>query len=258
MKISSWNVNSIRARLDNIKNYIEISEPDILFLQEIKPEEKNFPFYFFKDLKFECHLNGQKAYNGVSILSKKKLINIETNIVKDNLNQARYISSDIKFGKNLIKLVNVYVPNGNPINTSKYDYKLNWLSNFTKLIEKIKKNYEFLIIGGDFNIIPEDIDVHDPNRYKNDALFLPEVREYYKKFIQMGLIDIFREKHPNTIEYSFWDYFANSFKRNNGMRIDHFFITEAIRKKVKSISINKKPRSKIKPSDHTPIELIIT
>ena len=139
MKISSWNVNSVRARLDNIKNYIEISEPDILFLQEIKTEEKNFPFDFFKDLKFECHVNGQKAYNGVSILSKKKLINIETNIVKDNLNQARYISSDIKFGKNLIKLVNVYVPNGNPINTLKYDYKLNWLSNFTKLIEKIKK-----------------------------------------------------------------------------------------------------------------------
>ena len=123
MKISSWNVNSVRARLDNIKNYIEISEPDILFLQEIKTEEKNFPFDFFKDLKFECHVNGQKAYNGVSILSKKKLINIETNIVKDNLNQARYISSDIKFGKNLIKLVNVYVPNGNPINTLKYDYK---------------------------------------------------------------------------------------------------------------------------------------
>ena len=130
MKISSWNVNSVRARLDNIKNYIEISEPDILFLQEIKTEEKNFPYGEFKDLGYDSFVFGQKSYNGVAFISKVKLNNIKKNFINDKKKQARIIDCEIKKNSNLIKLINVYIPNGNPINTEKYDYKKDWLNKF--------------------------------------------------------------------------------------------------------------------------------
>jgi len=257
MKIVSWNVNSVRARIDNILNYIKDSKPDVLFLQEIKTLEETFPRDIFKEVGYESYVFGQKSYNGVAIVSKVKLDNINTNFIKDDLKQSRIITGEISLGKKKIDLINIYVPNGNPVDTPKYDYKKNWLKKFINNIKKRLNENKNILIAGDFNIIPEEIDVHDFKRYENDALGRLEIRKKYRELINLGFKDIYRLINKKKQEYTFWDYFAGSWQKNYGMRIDHFLLSNNLIKNVSSININKTPRSKTKPSDHTPIELII-
>ncbi len=257
MKIISWNVNSVRARLVNILDYIKDDSPDILLLQEIKTQDESFPYDDFKKIGYESHVFGQKSYNGVAILSKVQITNVSRKFIKDDLKQSRVITGEILVGKKKIELINIYVPNGNPVETKKYDYKKNWLK---KLISNIKKKLSKnsnLLIAGDFNIIPEEIDVHDFKRYENDALGKLEIRKKFRELLNLGFQDVYRNLNKNKQEYTFWDYFAGSWQKNYGMRIDHFLLSSNLIENVKSISINKKPRSKIKPSDHTPIELQI-
>ena len=257
MKIISWNVNSVRARIENIKHYIKDSEPDVLMLQEIKTQDENFPNDEFKNLGYISYVFGQKSYNGVAIISKHELDNTNNNFIKDDLNQSRIITAELKLKKKKIHLINIYVPNGNPVDTEKYEYKKNWLKKFISNVEKkIQKNSNILI-AGDFNIIPEEIDVHDFKRYENDALGRLEIRKKYRELINLGFKDVYRFKNKTKQEYTFWDYFAGSWQKNYGMRIDHFLISNSLVENIKSININKKPRSKEKPSDHTPIELEI-
>jgi len=258
MKIVSWNVNSVRARIENILNYIKNSKPDVLLLQEIKTQEETFPKDVFKDIGFESHVFGQKSYNGVAILSKLKIDNINTNFIKDELQQSRIITGEITLGIKKIDLINIYVPNGNPVDTEKYKYKINWLKKFINNIKKRLIKNSNLLIAGDFNIIPTEIDVHDFNRYENDALGRLEIRKKYRELINLGFKDIYRHINKKKQEYTFWDYFSGSWQKNYGMRIDHFLLTNNLIENVSSININKKPRSKMKPSDHTPIELIIS
>ena len=159
MKIASWNVNSVRARIINVLDYLKKDKPDILFLQEIKTEDINFPSDEFKNLGYESYIFGQKSYNGVAFLSKIKIEDIDLNFIKDDLKQSRIIAGNIQYKKKNIKLINIYVPNGNPVNTEKYEYKKNWLNKFLK---SVKKNLIFeknIIISGDFNVIPDEIDV---------------------------------------------------------------------------------------------------
>ena len=257
MKIISWNVNSVRARIENILNYIKEFKPDILFLQEIKTQEITFPKDDFKELGYDSYVFGQKSYNGVAFLSKLKILNIDKNFIKDKLKQSRIITGEVKIKSKNIKLINIYVPNGNPVNTEKYEYKKNWLDLFNKNIKKALKNNSNIIISGDFNIIPEEIDVYDSKRYENDALFKLEIRKKYRELINLGFVDVYRHYNRSKQEYTFWDYFAGSWQKNYGMRIDHFIVSNNILENLKSININKKPRSKTKPSDHTPIELEI-
>ena len=257
MLISSWNVNSVRARIENIKNYIKDSDPDILLLQEIKTQNENFPNDEFKNLGYVSYVFGQKSYNGVAIISKNELNNININFIKDNLKQSRIIVAELKFNKKIIDLVNIYVPNGNPVDTEKYEYKKEWLKKFINNIKKKLQKNSNMLIAGDFNIIPEEIDVHDFKRYENDALGRLEIRKKYRELINLGFIDVYRFKNKAKQEYTFWDYFAGSWQKNYGMRIDHFLLSNNLIENVKSIKINKKPRSKEKPSDHTPIELEI-
>jgi exodeoxyribonuclease III len=257
MKIISWNVNSVRARIENIISYIKESKPDILLLQEIKTQELTFPRDTFKDIGYESYVFGQKSYNGVAIVSKLKIDNINTNFIKDELMQSRIITGEISLGKKKIDLINIYVPNGNPVDTEKYDYKKKWLKNFISNIKKRLKKNSNLLIAGDFNIIPTEIDVHDFKRYENDALGRLEIRKNYRELINLGFKDIYRHINKKKQEYTFWDYFAGSWQKNYGMRIDHFLLSDNLIENVSSININKKPRSKNKPSDHTPIELEI-
>ena len=257
MKIISWNVNSVRARIDNIKNYIKDSAPDVLLFQEIKTQNENFPNDEFKNLGYISYVFGQKSYNGVAIISKYELYKISNNFIKDDLNQSRIITAELKLKKKNIQLINIYVPNGNPVDTEKYEYKKNWLKKFiSNVTKKIQENSNILI-AGDFNIIPEEIDVHDFKRYENDALGRLEIRKKYRELINLGFKDVYRFKNKTKQEYTFWDYFAGSWQKNYGMRIDHFLISNSLVENIKSININKKPRSKKKPSDHTPIELEI-
>jgi exodeoxyribonuclease-3 len=257
MIISSWNVNSVRARITNILNYLKSSNPDILFIQEIKTEEKNFPFNDFKNLGYESHVLGQKSYNGVAFLSKINMSKIDLKFINDKKKQSRIIVGDIKNKSKIIKLINVYIPNGNPVGTEKYDYKKDWYDTFNNKIKKTLVENENIIIGGDFNIIPEKIDVYDYKKYENDALFKLEMRKRYRELVNLGFHDIYRYFNKDKQEYTFWDYMAGAWQKNHGMRIDHFLITSNLLKDVKSINIDKRPRSSVKPSDHTPIELIV-
>jgi exodeoxyribonuclease-3 len=257
MILSSWNVNSVRARIKNILIYLRSSKPDILMMQEIKTEEKNFPFKEFKNAGYNSYVLGQKNYNGVAFLSKKITENINLKFINDKLGQARIIVGDLKIKKKIIKLINVYVPNGNPIDTEKYIYKKNWLELLIKQIQKIKEDYESVIIGGDFNIIPDEIDVYNHKKYENDALFKLEIRKKLRELINLGFYDIYRYLNNNKQEYTFWDYRGGSWQKNYGMRIDHFLISINLINRIKSFSINIKYRSKVKPSDHVPIELEI-
>jgi len=257
MKIISWNVNSVRARIENIKNYIKDSTPDVLLLQEIKTQNENFPNDEFKNLGYTSYVFGQKSYNGVAIISKHKLDNTNNNFIKDDLNQSRIITAELKLKKKKIELINIYVPNGNPVDTEKYEYKKSWLKKFITNVKKKIQNNSNILIAGDFNIIPEEIDVHDFKRYENDALGKLEIRKKYRELINLGFKDVYRFKNKTKQEYTFWDYFAGSWQKNYGMRIDHFLVSNSLVENIKSININKKPRSKEKPSDHTPIELEI-
>jgi exodeoxyribonuclease-3 len=258
MKIASWNVNSVRARITNVLDYLKKDKPDILFLQEIKTENVNFPSDDFKKEGYESFVFGQKSYNGVAFLSKLKIENVNINFIKDDLKQSRIITGDIKVNKKKIKLINIYVPNGNPVNTEKYEYKKRWLEKFLNSVKKNLLTDKNIIISGDFNIIPDEIDVYDHNKFLDDALYKIEIRKYFRELINFGFKDVFRQLKKNKQEYTFWDYMAGSWSKNYGMRIDHFLVSNNLLDSIKSININQKPRGKIKPSDHTPIELEIT
>ena len=257
MKIASWNVNSVRARIINILDYLKKDKPDILFLQEIKTENINFPSDEFKKAGYDAFVFGQKSYNGVAFLTKIKIENIDLNFIKDELKQSRIITGDIYLKKKKIKLVNIYVPNGNPVNTEKFQYKKKWLGSFLKSVKKALSLEKNIIISGDFNIIPDEIDVYDHNKFLDDALYKIEIRKYFRELINYGFKDIFRQLKKNKQEYTFWDYMAGSWAKNYGMRIDHFLVSDNLLEFIKTININQKPRGKIKPSDHTPIELEI-
>ena len=257
MKISSWNVNSVRARIVNVLDYLKKDKPDILFLQEIKTENINFPSDEFKKVGYESYVFGQKSYNGVAFLSKIKIDNVNLNFINDDLKQSRIITGNIQLNKKKIKLINIYVPNGNPVDTEKYKYKKKWLFKFLKSVKENLLKNKNIIISGDFNIIPDEIDVYDHNKFLDDALYKIEIRKYFRELINYGFKDIFRQLKKTKQEYTFWDYMAGSWPKNYGMRIDHFLISDNLLENIKTISINQKPRGKTKPSDHTPIELEI-
>ena len=241
----------------NILDYLKKDKPDIVFLQEIKTENINFPSEELKKIGYESFVFGQKSYNGVAFLSKIKIEDVNLNFIKDDLNQSRIITGDIKLKEKKIKLINIYVPNGNPVDTDKYEYKKKWLNTFLKAVKKNLLSEKNIIISGDFNIIPDEIDVYDHNKFINDALFKIEIRKYFRELLNYGFKDIYRHLKKNKQEYTFWDYMAGSWPKNYGMRIDHFLISNNLLENVKAIDINQNPRGKTKPSDHTPIELEI-
>ena len=255
MLISSWNVNSVRARVENIKVYLKKFSPDIMMMQEIKTPNDTYPYDDIKSLKYENYVFGQKSYNGVAIISKKILNNIQNDIFKDKNKQSRIILAEAKYKKKNIILINIYTPNGNPVDTDKYSYKIYWLESLIKKLKSLLKENENIIVGGDFNIIPSAEDVHDPKSYENDALFRLEIRKKLRELINLGFHDAYRFIHPEKEGYTFWDYTSGAWQKNNGMRIDHFLVSSSLMGIVKDVKINKFPRSRQKPSDHTPIEI---
>ncbi len=257
MIISSWNVNSVRARIENITDYLKKYSPDIVLMQEIKTEDKNFPLEEFKKLKYESYVFGQKSYNGVAILSKNKIQKIDNGLFKDKLKQSRIIAGEIYLKKKPIKLINLYVPNGNPVDTEKYDYKINWLNSLIKELKNLLKKNQNIILAGDFNIIPDHKDVYNSKNFENDALFKLEIRKKLREIINLGFYDAYRYINADKEGYTFWNYMHGAWQKNHGLRIDHFLITTSLIKNIINININKQPRGKSKPSDHTPIELNI-
>ena len=255
MLISSWNVNSVRARIEIIKIYLRKYKPDILMMQEIKTEDINFPYGDFSSIDYESHVFGQKSYNGVAIISKEKLKKIKTDLINDSLKQSRIISAEVEYKKKNIQLINIYTPNGNPVDTEKYDYKKKWLDSLIKEIKSLSNKNPNIILGGDFNIIPAAEDVYSPKSFEDDALFRLEIRKKLRELINLGFNDTYRYFNPTKEGYTFWDYMKGAWQKNNGMRIDHFLVSNSLIDQIKTININKYPRGQEKPSDHTPIEI---
>ena len=257
MFISSWNVNSVRARIENIKNYLVKYKPDILMMQEIKTEDLNFPYDDFSSLDYESHVFGQKSYNGVAIISNCKLHNVKLDFIKDKLKQSRIISVEFNYKNKKVQLINIYTPNGNPVDTVKYEYKKKWLDELIKQLKSSIKKNPNIIVGGDFNIIPSAEDVYNAKVFENDALFRLEIRKKLREIINLGFNDVYRHFNETKEGYTFWDYMRGAWQKNNGMRIDHFLVSNSLIDQVKSININKDPRGREKPSDHTPIEITL-
>jgi len=255
MLIASWNVNSVRARIENIKSYLVKYKPEILMMQEIKTEDLNFPYEDFSSLGYESHVFGQKSYNGVAIVSKNKLKNIKFDLIKDKLKQSRIISAEINYKSKNIQLINIYTPNGNPVDTEKYEYKKKWLDSLIKQLKSCIKKNQNIILGGDFNIIPSSEDVYNAKSFEDDALFRLEIRKKLREMINLGFNDVYRHFNKTKEGYTFWDYMRGAWQKNNGMRIDHFLVSNSLIDKIKSVNINRDPRGREKPSDHTPIEI---
>ena len=255
MIISSWNVNSVRARIENIQEYLKKFSPDILMMQEFKTPDETYPYDDIKSLKYENYVFGQKSYNGVAIISKKKLTNIKTDLIKDKLKQSRIISAEVEYKKKTIQLINIYTPNGNPVDTEKYDYKKNWMDQLIKQLKSLSKKNSNIILAGDFNVIPAAEDVYNVKSFEEDALYRLEIRKKFREMLNLGFSDVYRHFNEDKEGYTFWDYMRGAWQKNNGMRIDHFLVSSSIIDNIKGININKDPRGREKPSDHTPIEI---
>ncbi len=252
MRIVSWNVNSIKARLEHVKRYLTDNQPDILMIQELKGLE--FPTAEFEAIGYKTHAVTQKAYNGVAIISKHP-IEVILDALPDNEadEQSRYIEANI----NGVRIINIYLPNGNPVPDAKYEYKLEWMERLYNRLKYLRDNDIEFIIGGDFNVIPEDKDCYSPKNWAGDALFRAETHKAYRSLISLGLTDAFRVFNTRANQYSFWDYQAGAWQKDNGIRIDHFLLSPTFADYLTTCIINKEPRSWDKPSDHTPIEIEI-
>ncbi len=257
MILASWNINSVRIRTNQVIDYLKKKKIDILVLQEIKTEDQNFPHDDFKKEGYYSYSSGQKSYNGVAIISKKEL-KVSSSEFEDPLNQSRYISAEIKYKKKIFSLISIYLPNGNPVNTDKYEYKKKWMDLFEKFIKtKFKKNKN-IIITGDFNVIPSEEDVDNPEGWSNDALFKLEIRKKFRSLLTIGFKDGFRLFNKEAKQYTFWDYQQGSWQRNKGLRIDHYLISDNMVDSLKVIEIDKFTRDNERPSDHVPIRCVLT
>ena len=248
MRIASWNVNSIKSRLDQVKNWLEEHSPDVLLLQELKGAE--FPSETFLGLGDESIAVTQKAYNGVAILSRSPIKAVSKSLAGLEVDtHARFLEVIIRD----VRVVNIYLPNGNPIGTEKFESKLDWINGLRGQMNRWLASDIPTIVGGDFNVIPEDIDCHKPASWIKDALFQPEPRARYRAFQNMGYVDAFRSLHPaEKGQFTFWDYFRQAFEHNRGIRIDHFLLSPKLVGRLTSCEIDKRPRSLPKSSDSHP------
>ena len=258
IKISTFNINSIKMRSTIVTNWLDESKTDILLMQETKSIDENFPHKEFEDKGFNVIFSGQKAYNGVAIASKFKIEEISRNLpiynddeLKDD--QARFLHVKILN----INIICLYLPNGNPAPGPKFDYKINWMKRLIKYSRDIYNNNEPLILGGDFNVIQNNNDCYDISKWLDDALYLEDTRKLMKEIINIGLLDSYRIKYPDSREYSFWDYQAGAWQKDNGIRIDFLLISPEIVDLLEDVGIDKNPRGLSKPSDHTPVWLTI-
>ncbi len=259
MKISTWNVNSINARIEHLEKFITKDQSDIYLLQELKTIEEGFPKNAIEKKGYFSYVNGQKAWNGVAILSKKKLDITNNSIPKYEDLNARFIETEIKL-KNIkknIKLINIYLPNGNPIETEKFDYKIEWMKKFNTYIQNLRNKNIPVIIAGDFNVIPTDEDVYSPENYKNDACAHPLTREQYRKLINMGFTDLVKYFVEGKTNWTFWGYRGGGWQKGNGLRIDHFLTTSNITDLIQKVEVNREPRGWEKASDHTPVTITL-
>lgn len=250
VKIASWNVNSIKARLPNVLDWLADSSPDIFLMQEIKCLAENFPTKDLESAGYHCTAVGQKSYNGVAILSKSEPEILETRLPGDRSDeQARYL----EIRSDGLRVATIYLPNGNPKDSEKFDYKLAWMARLQRHAKKLLSTEEPIVLGGDYNVIPQTEDCYDPKAWEDDALFAPESRAAFRKLLYLGLTDAFRAFHSESGAYTFWDYQRGAWDQGHGIRIDHLLLSPQAADRLTACEIDKGPRGKPKASDHTPI-----
>lgn len=258
MKIATFNVNSLRARIGNVLGWLEEAKPDVALLQEIKCTEAEFPRLEIEALGYNVGCVGQKTYNGVAILSRTRM-SIERTSLPGNSDdeQARYLEAiiDVADGARwkALRVATIYLPNGNPVESEKFPYKLAWMKRLRAHAEGLLKLEEPTILGGDYNVIPRDVDVYDPAAWAEDALARPESRAHFRAIVNLGYTDAFQHLHPEGHRYTFWDYQAGRWQRDEGLRIDHLLLSPQAADCLEACEIDRGPRKKEKPSDHTPV-----
>ncbi len=254
VKIATYNVNGIRVRLPRLLDWLNEREPDVALLQEIKCEDHLFPHQPLSDMGYNIETHGQKGFNGVAVLSKYPLNDVIRGLPNEPEDtQSRWIEASIGLKEHSLRVCCLYLPNGNPADSEKYDYKIRWLRRLQKRASELLDNEDPLVIAGDYNVIPQAEDARFPDNWIDDALFRLETRTEWRKLLNSGLHDAYRLCHPFSTEYTFWDFQANAWQINNGIRIDHLLISAQSADLLRDCQIDRHVRGWAKPSDHVPI-----
>lgn len=255
-RIATWNINSVRLRVQHLLNFLKEVQPDVLCLQEIKCVDEAFPASEIGDAGYNVAVHGQKTFNGVAILSRHPLEDIRRGLpgeVGDD--HARYIEAVVALESHAVRVASIYLPNGNPTNTEKYPYKLRWMERLSQHAHELLTHEEVLVLAGDYNVIPEAIDAAHPEQWTNDALFLPETRQHFRALLNLGFTEAVRACDSSAGLYTFWDYQAGAWQRNNGIRIDHLLLSPQAADRLQGYAIHKSLRALEKPSDHVPVSI---
>jgi exodeoxyribonuclease-3 len=250
MKIVTWNVNSVKARLAHVLDYLRDESPDVVLLQETKVVDEAFPAIEIEDLGYNIAVHGQKTYNGVAILSKRPIEDVLRGLPGDESDvQARYLEAVVSG----IRVAAIYLPNGNPVDSEKFSYKLDWMDRLARRVREVLADEDTCVFGGDYNVCPTDSDVYDPAVFANDALCRPESRSRFRAIVNLGLTDAIRAFHPEPGVYSYWDYQGGAWPKDHGLRIDHLLLTPQAADRLVGADVDRRPRGKEKASDHTPV-----
>ncbi|WP_411975206.1 exodeoxyribonuclease III [Sulfitobacter faviae] len=254
MKIASFNINGIKARAAALPDWLDEAQPDVVVLQEIKSVDEAFPREMLEERGYNVETHGQKSFNGVAILSKLPLEDVTRGLPGDDADdQARWIEATVVGDDMALRVCGLYLPNGNPAPGPKYDYKLAWMARLQAHAEAFLAEETPFLMAGDYNIIPQAEDAAKPDSWREDALFRPESRAAWRRLVNLGLTDAFRARTQGPGHYSFWDYQAGAWNRNNGIRIDHFLLSPTVADRLRDCQIDRDVRGRDKPSDHVPI-----
>jgi exodeoxyribonuclease-3 len=254
MKIATWNINGVKARIDGLLAWLQSASPDVLCLQEIKSVTEGFPAEPIEALGYNVAVLGQKGFSGVAILSRQPFDDITRGLPGDPADvQARYIEATIPAGGRSIRVASIYLPNGNPIGTEKFSYKLAWMQRLEAHAANLLVLEEMTVLAGDYNVIAEPKDAHDPALWTSDALYQPESRQAFRRLAHLGLTDALRTCHPSEGVYTFWDYQAGAWQKDNGIRIDHLMLSPEAADRLGGAGVDRQTRATEKPSDHVPV-----
>ena len=254
MKIASFNINGVKARLPALLEWLRAASPDVALLQEIKSVDDGFPREPIEDMGYNVETHGQKGFNGVAILSKRPIEDVSRGLPGDEADeQARWIEATISGEERAVRVCGLYLPNGNPAPGPKYDYKLAWMKRLEARARDLIASEDIALMAGDYNVIPQDEDAASPENWREDALARPESRAAFRRLLALGYTEAFRSFNAAPGNYTFWDYQAGAWRRNEGIRIDHFLLTPQAADRMRDCQIDKTPRAGDKPSDHTPI-----
>jgi exodeoxyribonuclease-3 len=254
VRVAAWNVNSVRSRIVHLADWLRKAKPDIVLLQELKVQNEGFPRMEVEDLGYNLAIVGQKTYNGVAILSRHPMTVEVTRLPGDDKDEhARYVEALVQADGKVLRVASLYLPNGNPVDSDKFPYKLSWMDRLHDHARRLLEYEEVLVLGGDYNVAPSDDDVYDPVAWQGDALCRPETRAKYRRLLNLGLVDAYRALHAEPNRYTFWDYQSGRWQKDEGLRIDHLLLSPQAADRLSAADIDRDPRKLEKPSDHTPV-----